>query len=247
MAQKDYFSNHSKLYAAFRPTYPDELYNFIFRHLNVRDTAWDCGTGNGQVAQYLANHFSTVYATDISAQQLAHAFKAPNIIYSVSPAEHTSFNANQFDLITVGQALHWFQFDAFFSEVRRTGKQGGLLAVWGYGILAVSPEIDPLFLKFYHETVGTYWDYARKLVENGYESVPFPFESIKCPEFKLIVNWDLEQFGGYLESWSATQKFIQQRQYNPVPGFLDSIKMHWATGETREVTFPLFLKLGKIK
>jgi hypothetical protein len=91
MSTKDYFSGQSKIYAAFRPTYPQELYQFIFQHLKNRSAAWDCATGNGQVARYLSEHFETVYATDISRQQIDNAFQANNIHYSVSKAEQTSF------------------------------------------------------------------------------------------------------------------------------------------------------------
>src|SRR3954470_6311391 len=111
MGTKDYFSNHAKIYAAFRPTYPEELYSFIFQHLEQRTTAWDCATGNGQVASYLAKHFDQVYATDISQQQLDNAILLPNISYTVSAAEKTSFPDQFFDLVTVGQALHWFNAD----------------------------------------------------------------------------------------------------------------------------------------
>lgn len=131
-ANKDFFSGHSKIYAAFRPTYPEELYQFIFKHLKHKTKAWDCATGNGQVAQYLSKHFDNVYATDMSQQQLDHAFPAPNIHYSVCKAEKTLFEDQQFDLITVGQALHWLELDSFYKEVKRTGKPGSLLAVWGY-------------------------------------------------------------------------------------------------------------------
>ena len=55
MERKDYFSSQSKAYATFRPSYPDELYEFIFRHLKNRTTAWDCATGNGQVYDMVIN------------------------------------------------------------------------------------------------------------------------------------------------------------------------------------------------
>ena len=113
MSNKDFFSGHSKLYATFRPTYPDDLYDFIFKHVQNFDSVWDCGTGNGQVARYLSTSFKKVYATDISQQQLDNAFQADNIIYSVSGAEQTNFTNNQFDLITVGQAMHWFDVERF--------------------------------------------------------------------------------------------------------------------------------------
>jgi SAM-dependent methyltransferase len=246
MSTKDYFSDQSKIYAAFRPTYPEDLYHFIFRHLKNRYAAWDCATGNGQVAQYLAKHFEEVYATDISQQQIDNAFCAGNIIYTVSKAEQTAFPDAQFDLITVAQALHWINTDEFYNEVRRTAKPGALLAVWGYALLSIDPVIDPLFLDFYHNTVGPYWDDARKLVEQEYKAIPFPFEQIPAPGFRLSVNWDLRQFTGYLASWSATRKYIQVHGHDPVAAFAKTLQKHWKDGELKTASFPLFMKLGKV-
>jgi SAM-dependent methyltransferase len=246
MSTKDFFSDHSKIYAAFRPTYPDDLYAFIFKHLTSKSVAWDCGTGNGQVAQYLSKYFEKVYATDISQQQIENAYQAQNIFYSVAIAEKTNFSDYQFDLITVGQALHWINTSEFYKEVNRTAKPGALLAVWGYALLNVEPEIDKLFLNFYHQTVGSYWDAARKLVEDEYRNIPFPFQQIQTPKLKFKVDWTLEQFAGYLTSWSATQKYIKVNGQDPVVPFIRIIQKFWNPGEKKAVTFPLFLKLGKI-
>jgi SAM-dependent methyltransferase len=246
MEKKDYFSNQSKVYAAFRPTYPPDLYQFIFKHLNNKSCAWDCATGNGQVAQYLANHFDTVYATDLSQQQIDLAFPAKNIFYSVSPAEDAAFRENQFDLITVAQALHWFHVDEFYQEVRRTAKPDGLLAVWGYALLTIDPLIDEMFMDFYKNTTGPYWDTARKLIENKYRDISFPFEEIASPEFSIKVKWNLDQFAGYLTSWSATQKYIQAHGINPVDKFTDALKTIWKEDDFKMVRFPVFMRLGRI-
>lgn len=243
---KDYFSGHSKLYATFRPTYPDDLYQFIFKHIKEKSCAWDCATGNGQVAQRLSNDFETVYATDISQQQLDNAQVKNNIFYSVSPAEKTSFTDNQFDLITVGQALHWFNLTEFYKEVKRVGKNNSTLAVWGYALCTVNLNIDKLFLDFYNNIVGPYWDNARKLVENEYADIPFPFETITTPKFYIRVEWTFDQFIGYLSTWSATQKYIQTNQINPVISFSEKLIEHWTPDEKKEVSFPVFLKLGTI-
>jgi hypothetical protein len=246
MEKKDYFSGQSQVYAAFRPTYPVALYKFIFTHLKDKSSAWDCATGNGQVARYLADHFKIVQATDTSKEQLKSAFPAKNIFYSVSSAEETSFSENQFDLITVAQALHWFQVDQFYSEVRRTSKPGALLAVWGYSLLTISPSIDELFLDFYENTVGPYWDEARRLVENEYRDIPFPFEQISVPSFTIETKWTLDQLSGYLTSWSATQKYIQLHGSNPVNKFKENLGKRWPSKEVKPVTFPLFARLGKV-
>lgn len=241
---KDYFSGHSKIYATFRPTYPDELYRFILGHLTSFDAAWDCATGNGQVAHVLAGQFEKVYATDISRSQLEHAVQVNNIFYSVGPAEKTTFPDQSFDLITVAQALHWFNQPAFYSEVKRTAKPGAWLAAWGYSNCFVNEEINVHFKKFYHDTVGLYWDDARQQVEDEYKNIHFPFEEVLAPKFYIKLSWTAEAFAGYLTSWSATQKFIKANRYNPVPEVMEHIAPLWP--EPLTVTFPLFLRLGQI-
>lgn len=244
---KDYFSGHAKLYAAFRPTYPPALYDFIFTYVTHKNCVWDCATGNGQVAQYLSGHFNQVYATDISAQQLEQAHQAANIAYRVSPAEKTPFPSRQFDLITVGQALHWFDHDAFYKEVRRVGRPGAILAAWGYGLLSITPEIDGVLQHFYHHVVGPYWDNARKLVDDGYQTIPFPFEEIDSPRFFIAVDWNLEQLAGYLESWSSTQKYIHIHQHNPVSELVTRLKPGWPPHAVKAVSFPVFMRMGRVK
>jgi hypothetical protein len=246
MERKDYFSGHSSLYATFRPTYPSTLYDFIFSHLKNKSVAWDCATGNGQVAKYLALTFDQVFATDISQNQLNNATQQNNIVYSLSPAEKTNFKDHQFDLITVGQAMHWFKLDEFYKEVKRVGKKDSLLASWGYALCKINPAIDKLFLHFYHDVVGPYWDDARKLVEDEYRSISFPFKQIPSPEFQLDVEWTFDEFVGYLSTWSATQKYIKSNGNDPLLQFAEQLKLVWKPEEKYKVTFPLFLKLGQI-
>lgn len=243
MNHKDYFSSHSKVYAAFRPSYPEALYKFIFQHLEHKNNVWDCATGNGQVAHYLSTHFKNVFATDISQQQLDNAFQAENIFYSVCPAEQTPFQENQFDLITVGQALHWFDRDKFFAEVKRVAKPNAILAVWGYALLYIDATIDSIIMNFYSNIVGPYWDSARNLVEDEYRTITFPFEEITSPKFNIEVHWTLEHITGYLSSWSATQKYIKAKGIDPVPALRDELSFNWRSDEMKTVRLPIFLRM----
>jgi len=242
---KDYFSKQAKLYAGFRPTYPLSLYEFLLQQVHERrEAAWDCATGNGQVANQLANYFKKVYATDISQQQLEHSVQKDNIVYSISPAEKTSFPDNSFDLITVGQAVHWFDRKQFYEEVRRVSKPGGVLAVWGYALLSIEPDIDEEIMYFYNHVVGPYWDNARKLLEDGYTTIDFPFKELQCPTFFIEVEWTIEHMAGYLSSWSSTQHYIRKLHQDPVAPFIQKLAKYWHPEVSKVVRFPVFCRAG---
>ncbi len=241
---KDLFSEHSKLYSQFRPTYPNELYEFIFSYVNDFDAAWDCGTGNGQSARVLSTKFKKVLATDISAKQLEQAYQADAIFYSVC-GEKTSFEDSSIDLITVAQAIHWFDFEAFYKEVNRVAKSNAVLAVWGYSLLSITPEIDLHLQDFYKNIVGSYWDRERHLIDEQYKTIPFPFEEIATPPFDFSFDWTLEQLAGYITTWSAVRKYMQANQVNPVVKLMTDIAPLWKENSMR-ITFPLFVRLGRV-
>lgn len=242
---KDNFSGQADLYARYRPQYPPELFEFIIQHTPGRDMAWDCATGNGQTAKELAPWFNKVMATDISQKQIDHAYRIPQIEYSVQPAEHTGFPDQGFDLITVSQALHWFNFKEFYKEVNRVGKRGATIAVWMYSLLRISPAIDRIIDDYHFGTLKEYWDKERKYVDDHYASVPFPFEEIKPPVFAINYYWTLADLEGYFNTWSALQKFMAANKYTPVPQLMESLKPFW-TDEKMKIVFPVYMKMGKI-
>jgi ubiquinone/menaquinone biosynthesis C-methylase UbiE len=246
MTTKDLFSEDSKNYATFRPTYPVDLFEFIYSHCKSYEVAWDCATGNGQAAKELAARFKQVQATDISAKQIENATKRNNIFYSVGQAEKTLFADNSFDLITVAQAIHWLNFDLFYSEVRRVAKPNSLLAVWGYGLLSINPSIDRIINEFYVNVIGSYWDKERKFIDEKYQTIPFPFGEMPSPKFEMTSHWTLAELAGYINTWSAVQKFINANQFNPVDKLIEAIRPYWKK-EKQTVRFPLFVRMGIIR
>lgn len=242
---KDLFSGHAKDYAAFRPVYPKALYDFIYQFVERFDSAWDCGTGNGQVAAVLANTFVDVHATDLSARQLENATLAPNIHYHLSGVEHTTFGDNTFDLITIGQAIHWFDRAHFYKEVNRVGKNKAIIAAFGYNPVRFSQPFDEALNRFYFDVIYPYWDTERKVVEDQYRAISFPFEEIETPEFKIELDWSIRDLQGYITTWSAVQNFIKKNGFNPVDEFVKEVKPLW-TKDKESVYFPVFLRLGRI-
>ena len=243
---KDNFSTRSAQYAQFRPTYPGNLFDFLQSIVPSTDSAWDCGTGNGQVARQLARAFSTVYATDISQQQIDNAETQQNIEYSVQPAEHTSFPDNTFDLITVAQAIHWFDFDAFYKEARRTAKDQSILAVIGYNLVQITPAIDELINNFYTNVVGPYWDKERRFVDESYQTIPFPFQELKTPGFKNKFEWTPDHLIGYIGTWSAVKHYEKNNGKDPVDLIREPLLQAWGGDITKPVDFPILLRIARI-
>lgn len=244
---KDNFSAGSANYATFRPGSPKVLYDLLLQQVTHFDTAWDVGTGNGQVASVLADHFKTVYATDISSKQLESAVQKENIIYREERAEHSSLPNASIDLITIAQAFHWFDFDAFYKEAKRVCKPGGLLSIWTYNLLSIDKGIiDEIINDFYFNTVGAYWDAERKYVDVGYKNIDIPFEEIDTPIFPMKHSWNKERFLGYIDTWSSVRHYKAKENANPVDILAKALEEHWPDGETKDIDFPVFMRLFRI-
>ncbi len=56
----DHFTAVAGQYAAFRPSYPDELFDWLASIAPQRKLAWDCGAGSGQATAALASRFERV-------------------------------------------------------------------------------------------------------------------------------------------------------------------------------------------
>jgi SAM-dependent methyltransferase len=244
---KDNFSQQASVYAQFRPNYPPALIEYIVGFVKDKELVWDCGTGNGQSAKLLSHYFTQIFATDISQKQLANAHKEANINYVLEPAEKTSLADSSVDLVTVSQAIHWFNFEKFYAEVNRVGKPGTVIAVWTYSLLQISPQIDAIINEYHFKTLENFWDRERKYVDDGYASIPFPFDEIETKPFSIELDWSLGELEGYLNTWSALQKFIASNSFNPVPELISKIKPYWGNADKRKIFFPVYVRLGIIK
>ncbi len=233
----DRFGNQARSYAAARPTYPDALFAFLAEESPALSLAWDCATGNGQAAVALADRFERVIATDASAAQLEEAARHLKITYRVVPAEASGLEANAVDLLTVAQALHWFDLPKFFAEADRVLKPGGLLAVWSYGLHSISPEIDRAVHDLHDNMLKGFWTPERQLVDEGYASVEFPFAPVPTPTFRMEARWTLARLIGYLDSWSAVARYIREKGENPVP--VEALAEAWGDVHERAALWPM--------
>jgi ubiquinone/menaquinone biosynthesis C-methylase UbiE len=98
--------------------------------------------------------FRRVIATDASEKQIANAQSREIVEYRVAPAENCGLGSETTDLIMVAQALHWFDLDHFYGEVRRVLKSDGVLAASAYNLLHIEKAIDEVVNRYYYEMVG---------------------------------------------------------------------------------------------
>ncbi|HEY5035607.1 MAG TPA: class I SAM-dependent methyltransferase [Chthoniobacterales bacterium] len=246
MSFKNHFSRQAADYAKFRPRYPRALFQFLAAQSPNNECAVDVATGNGQAAVALAEFFRRVIALDASGEQIASAQPNERVSYRVAPAEATELPSQSCAALTVAQALHWFDLERFFREARRVLQPAGILAAWTYNELRISPEIDEIVRRFHDQIVGPFWPPERRMVGRGYLALPFPFEEIEAPPFEIAVSWSLGHLLGYLRTWSATQRFIQANERDPVSEIQDELAARWGDAKTERLArWPLTARVGR--
>lgn len=247
MKFNDQFSKLASSYFHYRPRYPKELFQYLASLAPSRSRAWDAATGNGQSALALVEHFNEVIATDASAQQLANVTRHDRIDYRVALSEKTDIESHSVDLTTVSQALHWFNIDEFYREVRRVLKPQGVIAVWVYRFVYVSDEIAPLLEEFHEVTVKPYWLPENNLADNRFLSLPFPFEEITAPAFEMQARWTLDHLKGFLGTWSAVERFKEAEGRDPLESIEKELSHLWGDPAIeRTIHWPLLLRIGRV-
>lgn len=243
----DHFSAVAGRYADFRPHYPAALFDYLATLVPRDALVWDCAAGNGQATRGLAERFARVIATDASAEQIASAPALPKAEFRVALAEESGLADGSVGLVTVAQALHWFDLPRFYAEVKRVLRPGGVLAVFAYGINRVEGQaVDAIVQHYYGHTLDAYWPPSRRLVESGYRTLPFPFAEITPPTFQMEAQWTLERLLGYFSTWSATNRYIKATGENPLPALEEKLARVWGDANTpRLVTWPIAMRIGR--
>lgn len=244
-ARGDHFGVVARGYAAFRPTYPSALFAWLATQVPTRTLAWDAGCGSGQASIALADHFERVVATDLNAQQIEAATPHARVEYRTAPAHLSGIPDASVSLITVAQALHWFDVEAFHAEAKRVLVPGGVIAEWTYSLMftptnarvgALVNDLDRL--------VHPWWPPERRHVDDHYAMLPFPFGSLEAPWFRMTAEWTRGQLLGYLNTWSAVTRCRALSGQDPLAPFEAALAEAWGEGETVGIEWPLTLRVG---
>jgi SAM-dependent methyltransferase len=243
----NHFSDKSDLYARARPRYPAALYAWLAGLCRGRERAWDAACGSGQAAVDLADHFAEVQAADASEQQIANVLSHPRVTYSVQPSEATCFADHTFDLVCTAQALHWFDYDQFWPEVKRVLKPGGIFAAWGYAWFSIQDEIDAIIECSLLEVIRPYWPAQNRLLWEGYQNIPFPFERLEAPAFEMLAHWDLDELFAYMSTWSATRRAMAARGDGFFRDAYQAVQAAWGNQQTkRRAVMDFYVIAGRV-
>lgn len=131
----DRFTGRVESYRRFRPGYPAEVVERLRRECGLAPASAvaDIAAGTGIFTELLLSAGFTVTAVEpndemrSACQALAGTF--PNLRVVSGTAEDTGLPSASFDLITVAQAMHWFDLERTRAEFARILRPGGSCAV----------------------------------------------------------------------------------------------------------------------
>ena len=152
------FSSRAEDYARYRPSYPAEMFDFLFAQgiLAPQMAVADVGSGTGIFTKLLLDRGLEVYAIEPNAEMRRHAETslAHDGKFHSLPAtsEHTTLVDGSVGAITAAQAFHWFEPVATGKEFRRILRPGGFVVlVWNTRLLEESDlpkEYETLVAKY---------------------------------------------------------------------------------------------------
>ncbi|MGF1436346.1 class I SAM-dependent methyltransferase [Bacillus thuringiensis] len=137
MKTTENFTDRADIYAKYRPSYPNEYIDYLLsaNQLKGNRIVADIGSGTGIFSRQLLEsglHVIGVEPNDDMRKIAEQSLKLYSRFQSIkATAEHTTLKENSVDLVTVAQAFHWFNKEAFKIECQRILKQKANVAlVW---------------------------------------------------------------------------------------------------------------------
>ncbi len=195
------YTSKAENYAKYRWDYSHAVIAAIFDRVGVstQTIVADIGAGTGMVTKHFVDKTWTVYAIEPEKEMrdlIESAFLGnPACQVLNASAEDTTLPSASVDLITVGQAIHWFNLEATRKEFLRILKPTGWLAILrNYGTdTPYEKEVGMLFKKFSKSEPSKFISHPSMSFYYGnddFEKRLFPFE--------FSLTW--EQFLGSLMS-----------------------------------------------
>ena len=201
------FSGRVDNYIKYRPPYPPALLNLLAEECALTPTSViaDIGSGTGILTELFLKNGNPVYAVEPNIEMRTAAEKLlrryPNFASVDATAESSTLRSQSVDILTAGQAFHWFKIDAARTEFIRILKpRGWVVLVWNL------PRVETPFEKDYSD----FWQNDLKgshEARDQYETLVAQFFSTKQPEHIQLEGvaqiMDRDQLAGRIHSSSS--------------------------------------------
>ena len=204
------FSKKVHSYARYRWDYPDEAIEAIVNEagISLSSVLADIGAGTGILTKAFLDRAGRVYAVEPNLEMRAMAVSElsgfPSFRAIDAPAHATTLPDRSVDVITVGQAIHWFSPDSTLKEFIRILKPGGWLAILRYSSIdeGLDTEEKRLLSDIFPEKNGFPDPLARDLPEQKPMNFYFKGYHFAKMDFYRTHKEPWEEFLGALHSAS---------------------------------------------
>ncbi len=211
------FADRVADYIRYRPSYPSEILDFLETECGLTPE-WivaDIGSGTGILSRLFLDHGNQVFAVEPNQEMREAAEQSfadnPRFTSVAETAEATSLPDGSVQLITAGQAFHWFDREPTRAEFARIlGPGGWVVIVWNTRRRASTP-----FLTAYEKLLLTW--------ASDYRDVDFTrigrdeYAAFFSPGAMRTATFPNQQIFDY----DGLQGRLLSSSYTPVPGHPD--------------------------
>lgn len=203
------FTTRVETYVKYRPGYPAEVIELLRSECGLTSDAVvaDVGSGTGILSELLLKNGNAVFGVEpndamrAAGEQLLQGY--PRFTSIEGSAEATTLPPASVDLVTAGQAFHWFDGVKARAEFVRILKPGGFVAlIWNDRRLDSTP-----FLRAYEDLLldlGTDYAQVRDLNATSEIAKFFAPREFKLRSFANVQEFDFEGLKGRVLSASYT-------------------------------------------
>lgn len=231
------FTNKAELYDKYRPNYAPKFIDFLYKYAGFTDYSRiaDIGAGTGILSEEFLKKGSTVICVEPNKRMLEQAKKRlqnyKNIIYINSTAENTNMDDSTIDFITVGQAFHWFDKNAFLKECKRIlVEDGKVILAWNITDSKdiINRELNNLNMRM----LPNYDGYNQRDTEDDSRYSDF-FKNMESYTFDNDLSLDEEAFVGRCLSRSYTPNLIDNNYMKYISELLKIFDLRSEKGKVK--------------
>jgi SAM-dependent methyltransferase len=209
------FSDRVADYLKARPRYPMQALTYLRDTIDLQptDLVADIGSGTGFLSEMFLNNGNQVYGVEPNKEMRTAAEEIfatnTNFVSVVGTAEDTGLPNEIIDLVTAGQAFHWFDPGQAREEFRRILRSGGhVVLVWNVRQVDGSP-----FMRDYEAMLHAL---TRSYVEVNHQNNTGEdiLEEFYAPHgFQFVSFPNAQQF-----SFEGLRSRLLSSSYSPQPG-----------------------------